>query len=165
MKYIGLISDTHGVFTDEVKAFLEPVDEIWHAGDFGGGLDTYRQIAAVKPLKGVYGNADNQNLHFDCPEYQFFDCEGFSVLMMHIGGYPKKYSPRARALIKELKPNLFVCGHSHILRVMHDDQFDMMVLNPGACGYQGFHLSRTALRFKLNQGQMTEMELLDVPKR
>lgn len=164
MKYIGLISDTHGVFSEAVRQFLEPVDEIWHAGDIGGGLGTMQEIAAFKPLVAVYGNADDQAVRFDCPEYQSFIREGVSVLMIHIGGYPGKYSAKARALIEKHRPTVFVCGHSHILRVMHDQKYDMLVMNPGACGQQGFHLLRTALRFKLHDGHITDLEVLKLPR-
>lgn len=108
MKYIGLISDTHGLFSEAVRNFLSPVDEIWHCGDIGGGLDTMKEIAAFKPLVAVHGNADNFELRFDCPEYQWFSREGVSVLMIHIGGYPGRYSLRAKSLIEQLRPKLFV---------------------------------------------------------
>ena len=162
--YIGLISDTHGVFSDGFRKFLEPVDEIWHAGDFGGGMETAAQIAAFKPLRGVYGNADNFDLRYDYPLYQSFECEGLKVLMTHIGGYPGRYDANARRLIKELKPDLFVCGHSHILRVMNDQKYKMLVMNPGAAGLQGFHLVRTALRFKITSGHISDLEVFELPK-
>lgn len=163
--YVGLISDTHGVFSEEFREFLAPVDQIWHAGDFGGGLATAEEISAFKPLVGVYGNADCQELRFDNPRYRFFECEGMKVLMTHIGGYPGRYSPDARKLIQEYRPDVFICGHSHILRVMRDQKYDMMVINPGACGLQGFHLVRTALRFKISEGRLSEMELFELPRR
>lgn len=164
MKYIGLISDTHGLFSEAVRNFLSPVDEIWHCGDIGGGLDTMKEIAAFKPLVSVHGNADNFELRFDCPEYQWFSREGVSVLMIHIGGYPGRYSPRAKSLIEQLRPKLFVCGHSHILRVIYDNKYDMLVANPGACGQQGFHQLKTALRFKLDEGRIYDMEVLKLPR-
>ena len=163
MKYIGLISDTHGVFTQDVRDFLAPCDELWHAGDFGGGLDTAREIAAFKPLVGVYGNCDDYNLHYEYPEYRCFDCEGATVLMTHIGGYPGRYAPQARRLINKFRPTIFVCGHSHILRVQYDDVYEMMTLNPGACGRQGWQTLRTALRFKISEGAISDMEVLNLP--
>ena len=164
MKYIGLISDTHGVFSDEFRSFLEPVDEIWHAGDFGGGLELAAQIAAYKPLVGVAGNCDNYDLRYTHPVHRVFECEGFKVLMMHVGGYPGRYDVRARQLIDEHKPDLFICGHSHILKVVRDPKRNMLVINPGAAGIQGFHLVRTALRFKLVAGHISEMEVFELER-
>lgn len=164
MKYIGLISDTHGVFSDEFREFFSPVDEIWHAGDFGGGLELAVQIAAFKPLVGVAGNCDNYDLRFTHPLHRFFECEGMKVLMTHIGGYPGRYDVRARKLIDELRPDIFICGHSHILKVMRDTRRDMMVINPGAAGIQGFHVVRTALRFRMDQGRIFDMEVLELDR-
>lgn len=162
--YIGLISDTHGVFTEEFREFLAPVDQIWHAGDFGGGMETWYQISTFKHTLGVYGNCDNQALHFDCPQYRFFECEGMSVLMTHIGGYPGRYDFFARRLIERYRPELFVCGHSHILRVMNDEKYKMLVLNPGAAGLQGIHLVRTALRFHIDEGKIHDLEVFNLDK-
>ena len=162
--YIGLISDTHGVFSSEFKKFLEPVDQIWHAGDFGGGMELAKEIAQFKPLLGVAGNCDNYDLRFDHPIYRFFECEGLKVLMTHVGGYPGKYDPRARRLIDELRPDIFVCGHSHILKVVRDQKRDMLVINPGAAGIQGFHLVRTALRFQINSGKIEKMEVFELDR-
>lgn len=164
MKYIGLISDTHGVFSDEFREFFSPVDEIWHAGDFGGGLELAAQIAAFKPLVGVAGNCDNYDLRFTHPLHRFFECEGMKVLMTHIGGYPGRYDVRARKLIDELRPDIFICGHSHILKVMRDKRRDMMVINPGAAGIQGFHVVRTALRFRMDQGRIFDMEVFELDR-
>ena len=162
--YIGLISDTHGVFSPELKSFLEPVDQIWHAGDFGGGMELAAQIAAFKPMLGVAGNCDNYDLRFEHPLYRFFECEELKLLMTHIGGYPGRYDPRARKLIDEFRPDIFVCGHSHILKVVRDTKRDMLVLNPGAAGIQGFHLVRTALRFRIEGGRIEQMEVLNFDK-
>ena len=162
--YIGLISDTHGLFSKEFRDFLEPVDQIWHAGDFGGGMELAKEIAAFKPLLGVAGNCDNYNLRYDHPLYRFFECEGMKVLMTHVGGYPGKYDARARQLIDELKPDIFVCGHSHILKVVRDQKRDMLVINPGAAGIQGFHLVRTALRFHIENGRIDGMEVFELDR-
>ncbi len=162
--YIGLISDTHGVFSQEFKDFLEPVDQIWHAGDFGGGMDLANEIASFKPLVGVAGNCDNYDLRYDHPIYRFFECEGMKVLMTHVGGYPGKYDSRARQLIDELRPDVFVCGHSHILKVVRDQKRGMLVLNPGAAGIQGFHLVRTALRFHIEGGKIDRMEVFELDR-
>lgn len=164
MKYIGLISDTHGVFSEQFREFFAPVDEIWHAGDFGGGFQTAEEIAAFKPLVGVAGNCDNYDLRYTYPMHRFFDCEGFKVLMTHIGGYPGRYDAKALKLISELHPDIFVCGHSHILKVVRDPRRDMLVLNPGAAGIQGFHLVRTALRFRLDAGKISDMEIFELDR-
>lgn len=161
---IGLISDSHGVFSDAFREFLAPVDEIWHAGDFGGGLETASQISAFKPLVGVYGNCDSRDLRFDYPHHQFFTREGVSVLMTHIGGYPGRYDLQARALIENYRPQVFVCGHSHILKVEYDRHFQMLTVNPGACGLQGWHIERTALRFQIDSGGVHDMELFRLPR-
>ena len=164
MKYIGLISDTHGVFDEPFKEFLAPVDEIWHAGDFGGGMELAEKIAQFKPLRGVAGNCDNYNLRYSYPLHTFFDCEGMKVLMMHIGGYPGRYDPKARELLDRYHPDLFVCGHSHILKVVGDPKRNMRVVNPGAAGHQGFHVVRTALRFKINEGRILDMEVFELDR-
>ena len=163
MTYIGLISDTHCYFDDKLKEFLEPVDEIWHAGDFGNA-ETAAAIARVKPLVGVYGNCDGYDIRGDYPLCQVMDVEGKKVLMMHIGGYPGRYDYRALNLIEAHRPDVFVCGHSHILKVVNDKHYNMLVLNPGAAGLQGFHLVRTALRFKIEEGVIKDMEVGEWPR-
>ena len=162
--FIGLISDTHGVFDKEFREFLEPVDEIWHAGDFGADIKFVQQIAAFKPLVGVHGNCDGYDIRCDYPNYQFFEREGMSILMTHIGGYPGRYDLRARAMIENLRPQIFVCGHSHILKVMNDDYYDMLTINPGACGVQGWQVVRTALRFKIENGNISDMEVFKLER-
>lgn len=164
MKYIGLISDTHGVFSDEFRSFVEPVDELWHAGDFGGGMELASRLAAFKPLIGVAGNCDNYDLRYIHPMYRAFECEGLKILMIHIGGYPGRYDATARRLIDEHKPDIFVCGHSHILKVVRDPKRNMLVINPGAAGIQGFHLVRTALRFRLDAGRIFDMEVFELDR-
>ena len=161
---IGVISDTHGVFDDVLREFLAPCDEVWHAGDFGGGLDLAREIAAFKPLVGVAGNCDNHSLRYDHPLHRFFECEGMKVLMTHIGGYPGGYDVRARELIDSYKPDLFICGHSHILKVVRDNRRNMLVINPGAAGIQGFHVVRTAVRFKIEGGKIHSMEVFELDR-
>ena len=162
--YIGLISDTHGVFDEPFREFLQPVDQVWHAGDFGGGLQTAHEIAAFKPLIGVYGNCDEHALHYEYPGHRFFECGGMTILMTHIGGHPGHYDYRAQALIERFRPQVFVCGHSHILKVMRDSQYDMMVINPGAAGIQGWHVVRTALRFRIDDGRISDMEVFNLPR-
>ena len=162
--FVGLLSDTHGVFSSQFREFLEPVDQIWHAGDFGGGLSLAAEIADFKPLVGVAGNCDNHELRFTHPLHRFFECEGLKVLMTHVGGYPGRYDPRARKLIDAYRPDLFVCGHSHILKVMRDQQRNMLVVNPGAAGIQGFHVVRTALRFHIDAGKIHDMEIFELDR-
>lgn len=157
--YIGIISDTHGVFSPEFKEFLSSVDQIWHAGDFGGSLNFADEIAAFKPLVGVYGNCDGQDIRLVYPEYQCFECEGHRVLMMHIGGRPGKYDWKARDLIAKYHPDIFVCGHSHILMVKNDSAAGLLYINPGACGIQGWHIERTALRVHIDGENIHGMEL------
>ena len=162
--YIGLISDTHGVFDDRIRDFLAPVDEIWHAGDFGGGMELAEKIAAFKPLMGVAGNCDNYDLRYTHPLHRFFDREGVKILLTHIGGYPGRYDPRARELLDRYRPDIFVCGHSHILKVVRDPKRNMLVINPGAAGIQGFHVVRTALRFKIESGRIHSMEVFELDR-
>ena len=162
--YIGLISDTHGVFSKEFRNFFEPVDQIWHAGDFGGGMELAEQIAEFKPLVGVSGNCDNYNLRYTHPMHRFFECEGMKILMTHIGGYPGRYDVGARRLIDMHKPDIFICGHSHILKIMRDPKRNMLVINPGAAGMQGFHVLRTALRFKIEAGKIFDMEVFELER-
>lgn len=164
MKYIGLISDTHGLFDAPLKEFLSPVDVIWHSGDFGN-IETVDAVRSFKPLVGVYGNCDDAQVRLDVPYTQVFTIEGMKVLMMHIGGYPGRYDYKASLLIEAHRPDIFVCGHSHILKVMNDKKRDMMVLNPGAAGAFGFHTIRTALRFKIDAGKMTDMEVWEFDKK
>ena len=164
MAYIGLISDTQGVFYKPFRDFLEPVDELWHAGDFGGGMLLAEELSAFKPLKGVAGNCDNHALRYEHPLFRFFECEGLKVLMTHVGGYPGRYDSRAIKLIEEHKPDIFVCGHSHILKVVRDTKRNMLVINPGAAGIQGFHVARTALRFHIENGRIHSMEVFELDR-
>lgn len=161
---IGVLSDTHGSLEKDILDFLAPADQVWHAGDFGGGTELYSTLATLKTLIGVYGNADDYALRDFCPRFRFFECEGLKVLMTHIGGYPGHYHPQALEKIRVYKPDIFVCGHSHILRVMNDQAHRMLVVNPGAAGHQGFHLVRTALRFRLEKGNISDMEIYEAKK-
>ena len=164
MMTIGLISDTHGVFDQPFKDFLEGVDELWHAGDWGGSLDFPESVRSFKKTVGVVGNCDSRVLLSDFPLHLAFEREGVKVLMTHIGGYPGKYDPKARKLIQELRPQLFVCGHSHILKVMWDEKYQMLTVNPGAAGIQGWQLVRTALRFRIEAGKIKDMEVFNYGK-
>ncbi len=161
---IGLISDTHGVLLPFVKKALEETDEIWHAGDIGG-LNVLDELREIKPLRAVYGNIDDHRVRLECPEYLLFEIESLRVLIMHIGGYPGKYSPQARLLIKEHQPGLFISGHSHILKVMPDPVNRLLHLNPGSCGKQGIHTKYTLLRFSIEAGKVTQMEVVEKDRK
>ncbi len=162
---IGLISDTHGVFDPDFRRFFEPVDELWHAGDWGGDDAFLQQFRDFKPVVGVYGNCDGYPARYDYPLYQFFEREGMGILMTHIGGYPGHYDPAARRLIENLRPSLFVCGHSHILKVQWDEHYRMMTMNPGAAGIQGWQVVRTALRFDIAGGKISNLEVFELPRK
>lgn len=162
--YIGLLSDTHGVFGDEFKEFFAPVDVLWHAGDFGGGLTFADSIREFKPLVGVCGNCDGQDIRLEYPDHQLLKVQGVTVLMTHIGGSPGHYDIRAHALIDRYRPQVFICGHSHILKVMTDHSRDMLYINPGAAGIQGWHIVRTALRFKIENGEVKDMEVFELQR-
>lgn len=158
MRRIGVISDTHGTFDEPLREFLKDVDEIWHAGDIGS-LELADQIAAFKPLKAVYGNIDGGVTRRVLSEFNCFECEGKKVLITHIGGYPRHYSPQAVARIQQLKPDIFVAGHSHILKVIFDPIYNLLHINPGAAGCYGFHKVRTAIRFTIDGTDIRDMEI------
>lgn len=164
MKRIGVISDTHGTFDETLRCFLRDVDEIWHAGDFGS-LELADAIAAFKPLKGVYGNIDGGITRRVYNEFASFRCEDVSVLMTHIGGYPRHYSPQAVRAIQAVRPKIFISGHSHILKVMYDNVYDLLHLNPGAAGEYGFHKVRTAIRFEIDGADIKNMEIWELPRK
>ena len=156
--FIGLLSDTHGAFDDPLRSFLEEVDQIWHVGDFGN-METADAIAAFKPLTGVYGNCDDYKIRQVYPSMQFFEMEQLKVLMVHIGGSPGRYDSQAYSLIVAHQPNLFICGHSHTLKVINDKANHLLYINPGAAGHYGIHTIRTAVRFHLNVGKVSELEV------
>ena len=161
MKRIGLLSDTHSTVHDRLFVFFEQVDEIWHAGDFGN-LEVADQLALFKPLKGVYGNIDGQDVRIAFPEHQRFMCEEVDVWMTHIGGYPGRYGQKVRPEIFSRPPKLFICGHSHILKVMYDEKLDLLYINPGAAGYKGFHKVCTAVRFIINGKDIKDLEVWEI---
>jgi uncharacterized protein len=165
MLRIGLLSDTHGFLDPLIFSYFGECDEIWHAGDFGT-VEVSDRLAAFRPLKGVYGNIDGNELRLIHPLHSRFEREGLKIWMTHIGGYPGHYHPAVRALLKESAPDIFVCGHSHILRVMRDKNLgNMLCLNPGAAGNSGFHKVKTLLRFTLDKKQVREMEVIELGKR
>ncbi|MBE6196363.1 MAG: metallophosphoesterase family protein [Rikenellaceae bacterium] len=163
MLRIGVISDTHGCFDETLRNFLRDVDEIWHAGDIGS-LELADQIAAFKPLKAVYGNIDGGVMRRVYEEFTWFRCEEVTVLMTHIGGYPRHYAPGVVQRIMGCKPKLFIAGHSHILKVIYDPIYDLLHINPGAAGRSGFHKLRTAVRFTIDGAEIRDMEIGEWPK-
>ena len=164
MLHIGILSDTHGYLHPRVVEFFKDVNEIWHAGDLGD-FAIARQLQELKLLRGVYGNIDGRDVRIEFPEIQIFQVEQVKVLMTHIGGYPGRYNPHIRSLIEKEMPKLFVCGHSHILKVMYDQKYRMLTINPGASGIYGLHKSITAVRMVIEGENMRDLEVLDIPRR
>ncbi len=163
MKRIGLISDTHNLFDGTLMDFLRDVDEIWHAGDIGS-IELADRIAAFKPLRAVCGNIDDSTVRSTYRPVLSFEVEGMRVLMTHIGGYPNHYDHRILPQIMQLHPDIFVSGHSHILKVIYDKRMSLLHLNPGAAGSYGFHRVRTALRFTIDVGAVRDMEIGEWPR-
>lgn len=163
MKRIGLISDTHGFLDDAVFRHFDTCDEIWHAGDFGP--DVAERLAAFKPLKGVYGNIDDQEIRSVYPEDLRFNCEQMDVWMTHIGGYPGKYAPRIKSEIYTKPPKLFISGHSHILKVMFDKKINCLHINPGAAGNSGWHRIKTLIRFCVSEEKIHTLEVIEMGDR
>jgi len=165
MPTIGLISDTHGYLDEKVFKYFADCDEIWHAGDFGT-KEVSDQLAAFKKLRGVYGNIDDKSIQAIHPKDEKFEMEGLRIWMTHIGGYPGKWNKEVRKEITENPPNLFICGHSHILRVMQDPNLrGMIFINPGAAGKEGFHKIRTIVKFDLKNGKVENMKVIELGKR
>jgi len=162
---IGLLSDTHGYLDDQILRLLSSCDEIWHAGDFGT-LEVSERLSAVAPLRGVYGNIDGQDIRQLHPKVQRFDANGLDVMMTHIGGYPGKYHPDVRQAIKANPPQLYITGHSHILKIMTDRSLNNLLhINPGAAGRHGFHQVRTMVRFAIESGQVRDLQVVELGKR
>ncbi|MEN0005247.1 MAG: metallophosphoesterase family protein [Bacteroidota bacterium] len=164
MRRIGLLSDTHSHLEESIFRYFEEVDEIWHAGDIGDPAvaDT---LEGFKPFRAVYGNIDGHELRAQFPEHLRFECEGVDVWMTHIGGYPGRYNKRVREEIRKHPPKLFICGHSHILKVMPDRSLGLLHINPGACGNHGFHKIKTMVRFTLEEAVIKDLEVIELGKR
>jgi uncharacterized protein len=159
---ILLLSDTHGYLDDAILKHCMEADEIWHAGDFGS-TKVSDTLSSIKPLKGVYGNIDNQELRKIHRPELFFEVEGLSVLMIHIGGYPGAWPSQVEQLIRTHKPSIFICGHSHILKVMRDPKHNnMLCINPGAAGRSGFHQKRTMIRMEIVKGKVDHLDLIEL---
>lgn len=164
MKKILLLSDTHSFINSQILKFVKQADEVWHVGDIGN-LNVTDSIKTLKPLRAVYGNIDDKNARAEFALDAKFTVEGVSVWMTHIGGYPYRYNLRIREEIQKNPPKLFISGHSHILKVQFDKKLNLLHLNPGAAGNHGFHKIRTMLRFELNEGEIKNLEIIELAKR
>lgn len=164
MKRIGLLSDTHGYIDDRILAYLEECDEIWHAGDIGN-LETAQKLSVLKPFIAVSGNIDGTELRREYPLKRRFHCEDVEVLIIHIGGYPGHYTPEGRKEIYASAPKLFISGHSHILKVIYDEKNQLLHINPGAAGIQGFHQVRTLVRFTIDQSDIKNLEIIELGRK
>lgn len=164
MKRIGILSDTHGYLHPRIFPFFEKVDEIWHAGDFGN-IETADELSAFKPLKGVYGNIDDQKLRSVFPMHLRFNCEEVDVWMTHIGGYPGRYERYVKPEIYNNPPDLFISGHSHILKVIFDKKLNFLHINPGAAGNKGFHKVLTAIRFVIDGKDIRDLEIWEMKRK
>lgn len=164
MTRIGLISDTHSYFDSAMAQHFRDCDEIWHAGDIGD-ITVINQLAEIKPVKAVFGNIDDKSVQTQFPEDLWMEIEGFSIWMTHIGGAPPNYNPRIKKVLKEKTPDIFICGHSHILKIIRDKERNLLFINPGAAGQHGFHHMRTVVRFDLHQKEIKNMEVVELGKR
>ena len=164
MTRIGLISDTHSYLDPAVFKYFDEVDEIWHAGDFGT-LALADELLAFKPLKGVYGNIDDKDVRQIYPEHLKFKCEEVNVWMTHIGGYPDRYSSSVKPEIYTKSPDLFVAGHSHILKVIFDKKINCLHLNPGAAGKYGWHQKRTLMKFCISEKKIHTLDVIELGNR
>lgn len=164
VKKIGIISDTHGYLDDRIIHFLSDRDEIWHAGDWGD-IEVSDKLAAITTVRGVYGNIDGQKIRLTYPKTLRFKCEGVNVFMTHIGGYPGKYFPDIREELKSNPPNLFICGHSHIVKVIRDPKLGLLHINPGAAGRSGFHHVRTLVLLDIEGPQIKNLRVVELGSR
>jgi putative phosphoesterase len=163
MTHIGLISDTHGYLDEAIFKHFKDCNEIWHAGDFGEGI--VEKLTGLKSLKGVYGNIDGQDIRTVYPEQLVFKCEEVKVMMRHIGGSPPNYNPETRKELAIQQPKLFICGHSHILKVIYDNKINCLHMNPGAAGKHGWHKVRTIIRFGIDGSEIKNCEVIELGKR
>lgn len=159
-----MLSDTHSFIDAQILKFVKQADEVWHAGDIGN-LKVTDTLKKHKPLRAVYGNIDDANARLEFPLDLRFTLEGVDVWITHIGGYPNRYKPRILSEISSNPPKIFICGHSHILKVQYDKKLELLHLNPGAAGNHGFHNVRTMMRFKLDEGVIKDLEIIELEKR
>ena len=158
------MSDTHSHLDPKIFEYFKDVDEIWHAGDIGK-FEVVEELEAFKPFKAVYGNIDDAKMRATFPLDLRWNCEGMDVWMTHIGGYPGRYNKRTKAIMSENPPNLFICGHSHILKVMPDHKNGLLHINPGACGVHGWHKVKTIIRFSVVEGIIENLEVVELGAR
>lgn len=161
---IGLLSDTHGWIHPRLEEFFRDAEEIWHAGDIGD-VSTAGKLSGMKTLRAVYGNIDGRELRSMFSKTLRFKVEGMNVLMTHIGGYPGHYDKSIRETLFADPPHIFICGHSHIARIMYDKAGGWLCINPGASGYIGFHRIMTAVRFRIESGSISDLELIELGQR
>ena len=164
MKKILLLSDTHSYIDQQILKYVKLADEVWHAGDIGS-IQVVETLKNLKPLRAVYGNIDDHDIRKEFPLDNEFTIEKVPVLMTHIGGYPKKYETRIKSKLASNKPAIFISGHSHILKVIYDKEFNLLHLNPGAAGKYGFHNVRTMLRFEIAGDKILNLEIIELEKR
>jgi uncharacterized protein len=164
MTKILLLSDTHSYIDDAILKYVNQADEVWHAGDIGD-LSVTDKIKTIKPLRCVYGNIDDGKARMEFPLHNRFMCENVDVWMTHIGGYPGKYNPNIKAELEQNSPKLFICGHSHILKVMFDKKLNFLHMNPGAAGIYGIHQVRTMLRFVIDGDKIKDLEIIEIGKK
>ena len=163
MRNIGLISDTHGFLDSRFISHLKNCDEIWHAGDIGS-QEVAERLKEIAPLKSVFGNIDNHKIRLEFPEILRFMCEQIDVFITHIGGYPGRYDKRVKEQLKNKPPALFICGHSHILKVINDKKLGILHMNPGAAGNSGLHKVKTMLRFKIDEKNISDLEVVELER-
>lgn len=163
MKRIGILSDTHCALIPQLFDFFKDVDELWHAGDIGN-IETADALAQFKPLRAVHGNIDDHVVRMQYPEDLFFHIEDVDVYMTHIGGYPGRYMPEVRRILQDKKPDLFISGHSHILKVMYDKQLNLLHINPGAAGNSGFHNKVTFVRMVVDGKTFKDLEIFELDR-
>lgn len=164
MTRIGVLSDTHGYLDPRVKEHFRDVDEIWHAGDIGS-YEVLQALREFKPTRAVYGNMDGGDVRYSLSEFYRFRVEDVNVLMTHIGGYPRHYNPWLIPMFQKETPQLFVCGHSHILKVIYDNTWNMLTMNPGAAGLQGWQTVQTLLRFAIDKDQIKDLEVVELGRK
>ncbi|HPX58825.1 MAG TPA: metallophosphoesterase family protein [Bacteroidales bacterium] len=160
---IGVLSDTHAYLYPKIIDFFSECDEIWHCGDIGN-ITVFNQLKEFKTLRAVYGNIDGSDIRNQCKEIEVFNVEKLKVCMTHIGGYPPRYNTNTLHLLKKHQPDIFLCGHSHILRVMYDEVHQLLYINPGAAGLEGFHKKITFLRFNIFEANISDLEVYEIEK-
>lgn len=164
MTKIGLLSDTHSYLDEQLFEVFKDCDELWHAGDIGS-LEVIERLEKFKPLRAVYGNIDERAIQNCCSENLHFECEGMRVWITHIGGYPGKYPKKIRAELAQKPVDLFICGHSHILKIIPDTKYQLLHINPGACGQHGWHKVKTVVRFAIDKGKIQNLEVVELGAR